>query len=122
MNRNESIDMTSVNYKSYAEIQLALSRNDIQLSIVPANLCHHPLINVPNNYNTSYWFGLFGKKSVDKKILDSFTEAFVSTWVKNKDDFSKSVNYAPKHLRGEEFKAFIETDKRKWESFIKITK
>jgi tripartite-type tricarboxylate transporter receptor subunit TctC len=122
MNRKESMGMTSVNYKNYGEIQLALSRNDIQLSIVPANLCHYPVTNVPATYAASYWFGLFGKKSVDKKILDTFADAFVSTWLKNKEEYSKSVNYAPKHLRGEEFKAFIETDKKKWESFLKAVK
>ena len=101
-------------------------RGDIQWSIVPKNLCNTNTIveikNVPTNYDAGYWFGLFGKKSVDKKILDTFADAFVSTWLKNKEDYSKSVNYAPKHLRGEEFKAFIETDKKKWESFLKSIK
>ena len=35
INRTEKLQQTGINYKSYAEISLALLRNDIQWSIVP---------------------------------------------------------------------------------------
>lgn len=123
INRTESLGQTGVNFKSYSEITTALMRGDIQWSIVPKNLCNTNNIveikNVPTNYDAGYWFGLFGKKTVDKKILDSFANTFVDTWVKNKDLLSKTVHYPEKILRNEEFKKYIDVEKKKWETIVK---
>ena len=132
INRTESLGQTGINYKSYAEITTSLMRGDIQWTIVPKNLCGGNDIRspqsglglveikgVPANLDPSYWFGIFGKKSVDRKILDSFTSVFVDTWWKNKEAYSKTVHYPEKPLLNEEFKKYIEVDRKKWEAVIK---
>ena len=123
INRTESLGQTGVNFKSYAEITTSLIRGDIQWTVLPKNLCNTNNIieikGVPSNLDASYWFGLFGKKNVDKKILDSFANAFVDTWLKNKEVLSKTVHYPEKILRNEEFKKYIEIERKKWETIVK---
>jgi len=132
INKNESLGLTPISYRTYPDLTQGLLRGDIQWSIIPTRSCGMSptdgglieLKNVPDKYDIDYWFGnnwfgLFGKKNADKKIRDEFTNIFIDTWWKNKDILSKTVQYPTRDIRNEDFKRYIESYGKKWESLAK---
>lgn len=132
INKTENLGQTGINYKSYAEISASLLRGDTQWSIVPRNLCtgldsraqqnSQQLVeirNVPANLDPSYWFGLFGKRNVDRRVLDTVTNAFVTAWLRERDNLSRTVFYPDRVIRGEEFRKFIDQDRAKWANLVR---
>jgi tripartite-type tricarboxylate transporter receptor subunit TctC len=129
----ESLKQTPINYKTYPDLMPALLRGDIQWTIAPRNYCGTvpqtgpgviSLKNVPAQYDAGYWFGdywfgLFAKKTMNKKTRDDFANVFADTWWKNKESLSRSAHFPDKDIRGEDFKKYINVYAKKWEALAR---
>jgi tripartite-type tricarboxylate transporter receptor subunit TctC len=124
INQTQSLKQTGVSYKSYPDLTQALLRGDIQWSIIPKRSCGPELglvelKNVPKKYDIDHWFGenwfgLFGKKTQDKKIRDEFTAMFMDAWWKHKEVLGQTVQYPDQDLRHEDFRKAIQNHSKKW--------
>jgi hypothetical protein len=133
ISKSESLAQTPVAYKFYPDVVAALLRGDIQWAIAPKIHCGRvpdsgpgivELRNVPAKYDMDYWFGdywwgIFSKKTMDRRTREEFVDTFIDVWWQNKEAVSKTVTMPRKDLRHAEFKQFINGYGKKWEPLVK---